>query len=192
MTRRASLEGYLGCRRCRIQGILTWRRYETNVRMGQGAVLIAKVLQDLRALRRVEIGEWCAADKGFKIGHAGHESRNGTSQHPSRGTGFMASHAGEDEPNAMQAFLTEHPRSLWPGPRPYEAKVIFFSNKRGSCGCDECLKSLWRDGSWTVGSISLCGHTTYKSETGQWLAPEMIRVHEQYHTFFRYHRFFAM
>lgn len=63
------------------QHLLTWRRHETNGRMGQGAVMSADTLQNLRVLRRFAIGEWCAADEDFRIGHAGNEIRNGTAQH---------------------------------------------------------------------------------------------------------------
>ena len=64
-------------------------------------------------------------------------------------------------------------------------QVVMFSEKRGPRECDECLNSLWRDGSETVGNVSLCGHTTHKSETGRWPAPVMSRAYEQYDTFFR-------
>lgn len=40
---------------------------------------------------------------------------------PRSSTEFMAHYAREDEPNAIQAFLPENRRSLWPIPRLYEA-----------------------------------------------------------------------
>ena len=65
----------------REQHFLTWRRRESNERMGHGAMILANALNDLQALHKIEIGEWCAAGKGFQIGHGGNEARNGTAQH---------------------------------------------------------------------------------------------------------------
>jgi hypothetical protein len=62
-------------------------------------------------------------------------------------------------------------------------QAVMFSETFGPWGCDECLTSLWRDGSQTVGNASCCGDTTYESDTGQWPTPEIIRADEQYFAF---------
>lgn len=381
------------------QHLLTWRRHETKERMSQGAYLLANTLQDLRAVRRIEIGEWCAPGKSFQIGHVGNETRNGTAQHLdvlNRSTSmytrdtladgrpelhtfdygytiYLRSRLGDcfqhilhaltimqPDPSAqpldsllamlydsrtkvlhgvptgqlqklkegsksfkalqpalahlrelslaievdgshwlhkannsrpqtwlsafmklvpslevlqlfhddrefeiqswlnhesLRLFLRDtrlqhltrlelacakvgdgyfedflgfwhyHTGSLkhliltclqlcresrhvaaqnsWPATlekisrMPFKLsllkiqglygpdldpmkQVVMFSEKSGSWGCGECTTSLWLDGSHAVGKVSLCGHTTWESETGQWPAPEMMRVHEQY------------
>ena len=388
----------------REQHLLTWRRYETGDRKGQGAKVLANTLQCLQALCRIEIGEWCAPDQNFQIGHAGNETRNGTGQHLNvlyRATWMYTQGVSGDSQSGLHTFddgdtiylrsrlsdcfqhvlhaltimrpgpgvlpleslsaflydsksktlhgvLTDqlqklkegsnffkalqpalaHLRELslaievdgshwlhrmnnskpqtwlsvfmklvpslevlqlfhddrdfvvqswshhdslrlflrdtrlrhltklelacarvsdryfedfltfwrchtgslkrltlkclklsreshhaaasnsWPATlekmsqMPFKLsflrieglygpdldpmkQVVIFSEKCGNWGCDECQKSLWRDGSQSVGKVSLCGHTTYKNETGRWPASDMIRVHEQYDTFSR-------
>ena len=62
-----------------------------------------------------------------------------------------------------------------------ERQVVVFSEDCVHWDCGECLTSRRHD--VNIGSVSLCGHTTWESHTGEWPTPETMRVCERYGSF---------